>query len=149
MIQNQMEFKIFQRCKLFLLPIFLLIVISCSHRDRTPKEIKWLVVRSLEDFWQWENDYKNKTGKFGSLEDLDEAGMIDSAFAAGFKYEYNWEIEVFSDGKQYNCHAFPQKRLKMKSYLITEGKIIHGDNIGGDRASRESPIIDTEKFFKP
>ncbi|HLA95311.1 MAG TPA: hypothetical protein VK612_06290, partial [Pyrinomonadaceae bacterium] len=88
-------------------------------------------------------------GKFGSLAQLRQAGLIDEALASGLKYLYRFNVTVTpattTTPPKYVATATPMLYRKggLRSYFIDENGDVRGGDKNGGLATVADPVIDT------
>lgn len=111
---------------------------------------KLSTLRSNEATAQWKlrmihntlNEYKQNTGRYGSLEELKAAGH--------FKEEYEtleapgYEIKISDSGDKFEATATPTGYPKQgrRSFYIDQSGSLRGSDAGGKPASASDPVID-------
>jgi hypothetical protein len=86
-------------------------------------------------------------GHFGSLNDLQQAGFIDSALASGDKYGYSFALFITGNTTtpaSFYVTATPQRYRKngRNSFYIDESGEMHGADKNGAAANVSDPLID-------
>jgi hypothetical protein len=99
--------------------------------------------KSLKRINEVQIDFKTKNGKYGSLQDLAEAGLMTSDFTSGPVNGYRYVIRVKDIG--YEATATPIRSGVFAtghvSYFTNELRIIRGDRKGGGEATDEDILL--------
>jgi hypothetical protein len=87
-------------------------------------------------------------GNFGTLNDLRQAGFIDSALASGDKYGYSFALSITGNTTtpaRFYVTATPQHYRKngRNSFYIDESGEMHGADKNGAAANISDPLIDS------
>jgi len=100
---------------------------KASHRNlvssRSPGE--GLVINALQQIYAAENTYFATVGngRFGSLEELGKAGLIDTALASGIKYNFRFQVIIY-DPTETHPAAFTAAALAAKFFYRNDGFVI-------------------------
>lgn len=87
-------------------------------------------------------------GRFGTLAELHEQGLIDAALASGRKYGYLFTVDVTpANGEQaaaFTINATPAKYRKtgIRSYFADSSGTLRAADLGGNHADNSTPEID-------
>jgi ribosomal protein L6P/L9E len=72
-----------------------------------------------------ENEYKSKNGRYGTLRELSDTGLISGSLAKGVGDGYRYKIRL--KGDSYQAHALPDKTVdhNLPAFLIDESGVMH------------------------
>jgi len=86
-----------------------------------------------------ENEYKARNGRYGSMRELSDAGLINGSLAKGVGDGYRYEIRLKDDS--YQAHALPDKSVdhKLPAYLIDETGVMHVSELEASEATVNDP----------
>lgn len=109
------------------------------------------VVRTLVEIHGAQRTYQavQGNGNFGSLANLYQLGLVDSALATGSKYGYTFVMSVspHSAGtpSRFNFTATPQRYSKTgrRSFYQDESAEVRGGDLNGSIATAADPFIDS------
>jgi type IV pilus assembly protein PilA len=91
-------------------------------------------------------------GKFGTLNELAAANLIDSKLATGTKNGYNFTVEVTADGDYpgFSVVGVPMtyRSSGLRSFYVDETGVIRGgDNSGGPSTKMDTPLGNDSDFY--
>jgi hypothetical protein len=141
------------------------------HELRLPKKLlsllaastlvsqKLSTIRNNEFMAQWklrmistgQSTYKEKNGRYGTLEELLAAGLVGDLLDAGQGDKTRtsadtdgYEIKVSVSGDKFEATATPTgyPKLGRRSFYIDQTDALRGGDAGGKRASESMPIIE-------
>jgi hypothetical protein len=141
------------------------------HELRLPKNLlslltanslisqKLSTIRTNEFMAQWklrviniaQENYKEKNGRYATLEELLAAGLVEDALdaehndkAAASMNPEGYEIKVSVSGDRYEVTATPNgyPKLGRRSFYIDQTGSLRGADTGGKPASESAPIIE-------
>jgi type IV pilus assembly protein PilA len=106
-------------------------------------------VRSLNTLASAEMVYQSTAGqgRYGTLQELELAGLIDSALASGVKHGYRFTIEL-TEGRELSGAGFQvigvpvdYRSSGRRSFYVDETSVIRaGDNHGGPSTAQDDPL---------
>src|SRR5215813_7266773 len=95
---------------------------------------------SLRKIEEAERNHKDKTGKYGTLQELSAAGYLSGNLSKGFGDAYCYEIKV--KDHSYEAHALPDKSVDdlLPAFLIDQSGTMHVSPIEAREATIRDPI---------
>ncbi len=103
-------------------------------------------IRNMKAVVAAESTYESNAGRYGTLQELSAAGLIESKLATGFKNSYVFEVRT--DGKGYEVLATPSKegdRGSRSFFYSSEDQTIRGAKKGGVAATAYDPPLTIEE----
>ena len=113
-------------------------------------------VRSLYTLASAELVYQSTVGqgRYGTLQELESAGLIDSVLASGVKHGYRFTIELTDTGADDDLDSIARRpgfevlgvpvdyrSSGMRSFYVDESGVIRGgDNFGGPSSKNDDPL---------
>lgn len=91
--------------------------------------------------------FKSSNANFATLQQLHDAGLIDSVLATGEKYGYSFSITIVTNSPKqatgFRVSAVPQRygRSGRRSFYLDESGVIRGADRGGKPATAEDAPI--------
>lgn len=112
--------------------------------------VKLSALRSSESTAQWklrmlrdaQNEYKQSTGHYGTLEELTAAGHLNEE--SGSLIMEGYEVKMSVSGDKFEATATPKAypKLGRRSFYIDSTSELRGGDTGGKPASPSDPIVD-------
>jgi len=103
------------------------------------------VLRSMRLIHSAQTTYQATTGSgFGSLQALNQAGLIDDALASGSKYGYEYSVSITTGPPYFLVSAIPRvyRKTGIRSFRIDTSGEIRGGDKNGQPATPTDPVID-------
>jgi hypothetical protein len=132
------------------------------HELRLPKNLlslftasqlvsqKLSTIRGNESTAQWklrlineaQNSHKESKGRYGTLEELTAAKLLDDVYASVETHGYDIKLSVSGDRFEATATPTGYPKLGRRSYYIDQTGSLRGADTGGKPASESSPIIE-------
>lgn len=112
--------------------------ISCSNRDPAGPVG---AIRTLRDIHIAENVYKERIGKYGTLQELETISSSPYVGRAATEEPFGFRFVLQVSENGYRVAAYPVTELTTRSFFMDEtGAIRH--STGTRRADASSPLLD-------
>jgi len=96
-----------------------------------------------------EADFRSRSGRYGSLGELADAGVVESDLACGSKDGYRFEVVAKSDSFEatatpliYRDRMWRLKGTGKRSFYVSELGVMHESDKKGDKANADDPPIE-------
>ncbi len=134
---------------------FALLFVFCSEALASPAQNERFVIRSLRTLHSAQMTYNATSGggNYGTLQNLVQADLIDSALATGLKYGYSyqiittdWSAAIPSTAATLRITATPlgYRKTGRRSFFIDESGVLRGADKSGAAATIADPEIQYE-----